>query len=399
MTMSDRDPLSGHGRRCLSRLRRLAGPILVIGIVSTPKAQAGNDLALGAVLDAGYVSQSIALQEERDRGFGLGHTELTASGNIDDSFRAQATATFHSHDGETELDLEEAWFETTRLPAGLTVRAGRFLSQIGYLNGQHLHADDFTTRPLLYRAFLGSHYGDDGLRVNWTAPTDLYFRLGAEFFRGRRLVSESTTDPSLGVATLSAKLGGDIGRANSWQIGLSHLYNRREAAIEEEDGPDLVLGGGAEMQGHDHDHDHGSSYSGRHMWLADVVWKWAPEGANRNRQLRIGAEFARVSDLNEFAASDDVHEAWSVSAVYRFHPQWEVGLRHGDLKVSAPHGDHFHRGSLAETSVMLAWKRSHFSTMRLQWTQQRDRGDFDDAGNALFLQVVMSLGAHGAHDF
>ena len=401
MTTSMSNPVSnlrvGHTKPTVGSRNAVMVTAFLLALAASP-VNAADGLSVGLVLDASYVSRSIALQEERDRGFGLGHTELTASGNIDDAFRAQASVAFHSHDGETELDLEEAYVETTRLPGGLSIRFGRFLSQIGYLNGQHTHADDFSIRPLLYRGFLGTHYGDDGLRLNWVAPTDLYFRVGAEFFRGRRLIAESVNDPSLGVATLSAKLGGDVGRSHSWQLGLSHLRNRRQAPIEEEEEPDLVLGD-MDDDGHDHDHDHGSLYSGENMWLVDAVWKWAPGGDNRNRQLRLGAEYARVTDLNQFASSDDRHDAWTVSAVYRFHPQWEVGVRHGDLQVRAPHGDHFHGGHLTETSLMLAWKRSHFSAFRLQYTRQENKGDFDDANDAIFLQVVMSLGAHGAHDF
>lgn len=386
-------------RRRRRRAAIVATPVLALAVVAgAAPARAADGLSLGLVLDAAYVSRGLALQEERDRGFGLGHTELTASGNVDDAFRAQATAAFHSHDGETELDLEEAWFETLRLPAGFTVRAGRFLSQIGYLNGQHVHADDFSIRPLLYRGLLGSHYGDDGLRLNWVAPTELYTRLGVEVFRGRRLVPESINDPSVGVVTVSAKFGGDLGASQSWQAGISHLRNRREAVPEEEDEPDLVLDDDTD-HAHDHDHAHGSLYTGARMWLLDAVWKWAPDGNNRNRQLRLGAEVARVTDINGFADGDDRHEAWTLHGVYRFHPQWEVGLRHGELRVSAPHEDHFHRGRISETSVMLAWKRSHFSTVRLQWTRQRDKGDFPDADDAVFLQVVMNLGVHGAHDF
>jgi hypothetical protein len=68
---------------------------------------------------------------------------------------------------------------------------GRFASQIGYLNEQHPHADDFVERPLLYRAFFGGHWFDDGLRLNWTAPTPFFLGLGVEVFRGKQLVREA----------------------------------------------------------------------------------------------------------------------------------------------------------------------------------------------------------------
>lgn len=353
-----------------------------------PKAPTPSLIEIGLVLDGGFSSREGALAQ-RERGLALGHNELSLSGAVDNLFQARATAVLHSHEGETELELEEAFVETTTLPAGLQVRAGRFLAGLGYLNEQHLHADDFVERPLLYRAFLGSHYFDDGLRLSWTAPTRLYWRSTVEVLSGRQLVPQSRNDPRAGALTASTKIGGDWDASNSWQLGLSYLHNRRQAVMEEEDSD----------HGHEHDHAHGSRFGGRHLVIADAVWKWAPGGNNRQRQLRVSAEYARVSDLNEFARSSDVHEAGYLSVVYRFAPQWEAGVRVDELRVREPHGDHFHSGRLREASAMLAWKPTHFSALRLQLTGQRDRGGFDDAGHRVQLQYVMSLGAHGAHGF
>lgn len=357
-----------------------------------PKTTSPLDLSL--TLDGGFSSRDLELGG-RERGFSLGHTELGASGNIDNLFRGQATAVAHRHDGKTEVDIEEAYIETLGLPAGLQARGGRFLSQIGYLNGQHLHADDFSERPLLYRAFLGQHYYDDGVRLSWVAPTALFAQLGAEAFGGKSLTGIDGSRERIGVYTLNLRLGGDLGTSQSWQFGLSWLRNQ----LSDEAG-----------DGHDHDHEHGeheeeaghvhgARYMGRNLYLADAVWKWAPDGNNRERQLRVAGEYARVADLNRYARSGDVHSSAYLSAVYRWHPQWEAGLRADRLEVREPHGDHFHSGRLDEHSVMVAYKPSHFSALRLQWTQQRDRGGFAKASNAISLNYVMSLGAHGAHSF
>ena len=360
----------------------------------------GNGLTFGVTLDGSYLTKDLALEEERGKGFGLGHSEFTVSGNVDDWFTATATATLGSHDGETEVGLEEAFIETLKLPGGLKIRAGRMLSQIGYLNGQHLHADDFATRPLLYRGLLGAHYFDDGFRLNWTLPTAIYARFGVEAFSGRGYIQESTNNPSIGVWTASLKFGADLGRSNSWQLGLATLRNRRIAVEEEEEDPGLVLGGEEDSHdAHDHAHAHGAQFTGGTMWIADAVWKWAPNGNNKNQQLRLHAEYARVTDITPESGSDERQEGWTVGIAYRFHPQWEVGLRHGNLKVSAAHDDHFDRGQISESSVMLTWKRSHFSALRLQATSQKDKGGFDEASNAVMLQYVISLGAHGAHSF
>ena len=109
---------------------------------------------------------------------------------------------------QLEKGIEEAWIETTRLGGGLQARAGRFAAQIGYLNQQHPHADDFVERPLLYRGFFGGHWNDDGLRLNWTAPTPFYLMVGAEAFRGKRLVEEVASPVrNPGIATFVVKTG------------------------------------------------------------------------------------------------------------------------------------------------------------------------------------------------
>jgi hypothetical protein len=367
--------------------------------VPTPKpapapAPAQRGWEVGAVLDVAHTSRMLALGQ-REQGLALGHSDVSVRGPLGAWLSAQATVSAHQHDGKLEAHVEEAWLQTRSLPAGLQLRAGRFASQIGYLNEQHPHADDFVERPLLYRAFLGGHWFDDGLRLNWTAPTPFYLRLGAEVFRGRQLVEEAASARRPGAVTLGAKLGGDIGDNHSWQFGASYLHNRREAAVEDEPAE-----GGEGDHDHAHDHAHGARFGGRKNWYFDAAWKWAPEGNNRQQQLKVVGEVAQITDLNRFADGDDRHRAASLSVVWRFRQDWEVGARTDWLRVRMPHGDHFHSGRLAEDALMVAWKPSHMQALRLQFTSQRDAKDFEDvAKRAVQLQYVLAFGAHGAHSF
>lgn len=375
----------------------MSGRALALAVCSVlPLAAAAQSVPgrweFGAVLDAGYTTRPLELGA-RGRGLELGHSDLTAGGPVGRHLAARLTATVSTHDGEVEKGIEEAWLETTRLPAGFALRAGRFASAVGYLNSQHPHADDFVERPLLYRAMFGGHYTDDGVRLTWTAPTPFYLQLGAEALRGKRLVREAAEPTSgLGVTTLAAKIGADLGREHSWQAGLSYLHNRREAAVKEDHG-----------HGHDHahhHHHHGAQFSGRRTALFDAVWKWAPEGNPRNRQLRVVFEAARVERLNRYAQAGDRHESNGLGLVFRFHPAWEAGVRADWLRARIPHEDHFDWGLLREAAAMIVWKPSHMQSLRLQWTRQYDAVGFAaPARNSLQLQYVLGFGAHPAHAF
>ena len=86
------------------------------------------------------------------RGLSLAETELTFSASIDPWWRGAASIALTP---DNEVELEEAFVQTTALGNGLTLKAGRFLSNVGYLNPQHAHVWDFVDAPLAYQALLG----------------------------------------------------------------------------------------------------------------------------------------------------------------------------------------------------------------------------------------------------
>ncbi len=91
------------------------------------------------------------------QGFGLQEIELAAQSAIDPYFEGAIFLTIPNLDG---LEVEEAYLVTTSLPFNLQIKAGTFRSKFGRNNGQHLHVQFFTRRPLM-TALL---FGEDGLR-------------------------------------------------------------------------------------------------------------------------------------------------------------------------------------------------------------------------------------------
>src|SRR5438094_2713131 len=113
-------------------------------------------------------------------GFAVQEVELAFSAIVDPYFRADVFLTIPNLTG---LEVEEAFATTTSLPWNLQAKAGSFRSAFGRQNGQHLHMQDFTRRPLVNAAFLGA----DGLRgpgaqISWLAPLPFYLTLYAEAF-------------------------------------------------------------------------------------------------------------------------------------------------------------------------------------------------------------------------
>lgn len=361
-------------------------------LVSPVFADTLSNPQIGVVLD-GYYQDGQRNNSERDEGFGLGHTELNMSANIDDKFYGSLTTVIETHDDETELLLEEAFIETLTMPYGLSIRGGRFLSDFGYLNNQHMHTDSFVERPAAYRTFLGSHYYDDGVRANIVLPTDLYVKFGVEALSGSKM--SSVDDGSdVGVYTTTLKLGDDFSESSSWQFGLSYLRNENGKVREFGD------------HDHGHDHSHGAAVTGSNLYGADFVWKWAPNGNYKYQNFTLAAEYMLLDGIvddkyKNDAESPDTLAGYYVSGVYRFSPSWSAGLRYGEAESydGHAHGDHMHFTAMndKEADAMIAWDSSHFGTVRAQYSRVENQSKETD--NVFTLQYVMTFGAHGAHAF
>jgi hypothetical protein len=367
-------------------------------LVSPAFANTLSNPQIGVVLD-GYYQNGERNNSERSEGFGLGHTEISMSANIDDKFHGVLTTVLETHGDETELLLEEAFIQTLTMPYGFNIRGGRFLSDFGYMNNQHMHSDSFVERPVAYRTFLGSHYYDDGLRANLVLPTDMYVKLGVEALSGSKMsaVDDAT---AVGVYTTTLKIGDDFSESSSWQFGLSYLRNEngKVTSFEEHD---------HSTDGHDdHDHSHASAVTGTNLYGADFVWKWAPNGNYKYSNFTLSAEYMLLDDIldSQFKGEKDAPDtlaAYYVSGVYRFTPSWSAGMRYSDAESydGHAHGDHVHLTSLSDSEIeaMVAWDSSHFGTVRAQYTRVENQDKATD--NVFTLQYVMTFGAHGAHAF
>lgn len=395
----------------LSKMEKEKAPVQTgaVASVAASRATSSNNSfnpAIGVVLNGKYSSFSedsadikgFGTPEEGARGeegLKLGESELNLSANVDDKFRGAVTTSFVNEDGEDGIEIEEAFVQTLPglgLPGGMSVKAGRALWTLGYLNEQHAHTDDFADRPLPYRVFLNNAYNDDGAEISYVLPTDFYSEIGGGVFRGDDYPFGSASGSGNGAWSAFARVGGDIGDNQAWRVGGYVLSGDTEERFSNEDV--LRFAGDTDL------------------YIADLRYTWAPTGNPYEKELLLQGEyfwrgedgFYEDFDAGTGAVGFDGHASgWYAQSVYKFLPQWRVGYRYSQLE--APDISSELSGSILDAgghdpdahAVMVDWSNSEFSRIRLQYNHESPGDGIED--DQILLQYIMSLGAHGAHKY
>ncbi len=95
--------------------------------------------------------------DPQQRGFNARNAEIALDGAVDPYFEGFANIVLKlDNDNETEIELEEAFMQTTSLPFGLQLKGGQFFAAFGRINPTHPHTWDFADDPLVNGRFLGS---------------------------------------------------------------------------------------------------------------------------------------------------------------------------------------------------------------------------------------------------
>ena len=394
----------------------------------------GNDrtVDLGAelFLDAKYSAQSQNPQtnpyagtlpngaENLPRGFGIGETELVFKGAVDNLFRGEARFVFEQQGDSTSLKTEELFAETLGLPWGTKVKAGKYWSSVGYLNDKHPHEWDFVDMPLVYQQVLGGQLNETGAQLSWVAPTDnMLFKLGGEIAQGSNGYGETYNSnynqnkPRLG--TVYAKTGGDVGDSHSWQGGVSWVRSTTGS------------GSSANQATYSLSNNDTLTFNGGNtVWIADFVYRWAPFGNPTSQNLKLqgemfwnkqsgnmtstsgcGVDNAEGCNGTNFAQNQ---QGFYTQGVYQFMPKWRAGYRYDrvfngtnsyGLPSTALTGSQIQSGwDPYRNTLMLDWANSEYSIIRLQLAKDTSYGP-GLTNNQIFLQYIMSLGAHGSHKY
>ena len=359
-----------------------------------PMFQNGDDPDLGAPQSGKAVGP--AVQE----------VELAFSAIVDPYFKGEVYLTIPNLSG---LEVEEAFATSTSLPWNLQVKMGSFRSAFGRQNGQHLHVQDFTRRPLLNSAFLG----DDGLRgaaaqVSWLSPLPFYLTLFGEVRR-----PGAPANPSLAAADLAPPVrsfGGGSASDLAF-VGAAKAFFPLAESVSVYGGLNVANGvsPGAFVFSPAGPSTTVGANRGTLLVGGDLYLKWKPPNIAEGYD-----SLAWQSELifRHLAAGDGLPDEWDGGAysqlVYQFARRWSVGVR-GDL-IGIPTSTVLGRTVRGATS--LTFQASEFARVRgyLEAENTSAGSNVSSAGQlipaatpgtavAAFLQLEISIGAHGAHPF
>ena len=332
------------------------------------------------------------------RGFSLQESELGIAADIDPLFRGVGTFSLAPEGG---ISVENGFVQTSALGNGLDLKFGRFFSGLGYLNEQHSHVWDFVDQPLVYRVMWDNQYADDGMQLKWLAPTDMFVEIGGELGRGLGVSGTDQNKNGAGSRVLFAHIGDDVGIENSWRAGVSLQQSRR---IDETSNAVDALGMPISSLT--------NSFTGdSHTAGLDFVWKYSPNGNIRERYLKVQSEYFQrredgmLTDGTNTGSYAVTQSGWYLQSVYQFMPDWRTGVRYdrldsgtGSIGAGAPPNI---VSNYAFNPTRLTWmadyNASEFSRIRLQLAHDNSRQGLAD--NQLLVQYIMSLGAHGAHQY
>ncbi len=272
--------------------------------------------------------------------------------------------------GEEGVTLEEGYITLTALPAGIVAKVGKMRSAFGKVNMTHNHTLPWIDRPLVTNNLVGGEDGIDDAGVSITriipAPKGLFLEATGQVFRGDSGTADNPVFRAARNSDVSAvahlRSYKDITESTNVDIGLSYARGHNEL------GTDFLT----------------------QLYGVDATLRWKPLRRSIYHSFVARSEF--IWSQRQQLPLEQRAFGYYTSADYQLGRRWFLGGRYDWSDRS-----HFANLSDKGGSVVLTYWPSEFSQIRGQYRFTKYANNID--ANELFMQVIFSLGAHGAHPF
>ena len=326
--------------------------------------------------------------DPQQRGFNARNLELALDGAVDPYFEGFANIVFKlDNNNETEVEVEEAFMQTTDLPWGLQLKGGQFFSAFGRINPTHPHTWDFADDPIVHGRLLGSDgLRGVGLQLSWTAPVPWYSQFIFGVANGEGNTGFSFRNPGED-GTFYDRITTDRQARNLRDF----VYVPRWENSFDLSPTQAVLAG---VSGAFGSNETGAN-TNTQIYGADLFYKWKSPRAEggfpfvkwQTEAMYRRYEAGRGADQS-FPVAETFHD-WGMysQVVWGFKKGWTTGVRGDYLHMQdSAFTDDFRRQSRWRVSGELTWYPTEFSKIRLQYNH-----DFLEA-NDFFSQTRSRFG-------
>jgi len=277
--------------------------------------------------------------------------------------------------GEEGVNLEEGYITFTALPAGVVAKVGKMRSVFGKVNLMHNHVLPWIDRPIVNTNLVGGEDGIDDAGVSieriLPAPKGIFLEATGQVFRGDSADVFKASQKS-DVSTVAHLRGyKDITESTNLDIGLSYARGHNDAgtnSVTPLSSTDFLT----------------------QLYGVDATLRWKPLRRSIYHSFVGRSEFIwsqRQQPLREQRAF-----GFYSSADYQMKRRWFLGGRY-DWSDRSRFANVTDKGG----SVVLTYWPSEFSQIRGQYRFTNYAENIK--ANELLMQVIFSLGAHGAHPF
>ena len=272
--------------------------------------------------------------------------------------------------GEEGVDLEEGYITFTALPAGFVAKVGKMRSAFGKVNTLHNHVLPWVDRPLVTTNLVGGEDGIDdagfSLERILPAPKGIFLEATGQVFRGDSgdvFHAQQRSDVST-VEHLRAYR--DLNESTNLDIGASYARGHNNGTT--------ALPGDFITQ----------------LYGVDATLRWKPLRRSIYHSFVGRSEFI-WSQRQQFPREQRAF-GWYASGDYQLGRRWFAGGRF-DWSDRSQFDSLTDKGAAAT----LTYWPSEFSQIRGEYRFTKYAEDKES--NELLMQLIFSLGAHGAHPF
>jgi hypothetical protein len=274
--------------------------------------------------------------------------------------------------GEQGVNLEEGYITLTALPAGFVAKVGKMRSVFGKVNMMHNHVLPWVDRPLVTTNLVGGEDGidDAGFSIEriLPAPKGIFLEATGQVFRGDS-PDVFRADTRSDVSTVEHLRGyKDITESTNLDLGLSYARGYNDAGRLNGTVGDFVT----------------------QLYGVDATLRWKPLRRSIYHSFVGRGEF--IWSQRQQLPVEQRAFGFYTSADYQWGRRWFTGARFD-------YSDRSRFDNLTDKGVAatVTYWPSEFSQVRgeYRFTHYAENRDTHE----VFMQLIFSLGAHGAHPF